>query len=70
MLESPCKNCPDRNPHCHSTCEKYIAFANERKEYLSAVYKARQDEQATFDEKRHLAAQKQKWRHGNKRKLY
>jgi len=31
---------------------------------------AKQDEQATFDEKRYLAAQKQKWQHGNKRKLY
>lgn len=23
---SPCKDCPDRHPHCHSECEKYKAF--------------------------------------------
>lgn len=28
-MMSPCKNCLDRKLHCHSTCEKYIAFRKE-----------------------------------------
>ena len=23
---SPCKNCPDREQHCHSRCDKYKAY--------------------------------------------
>lgn len=23
---SPCKDCQDRNAHCHSTCGKYLAY--------------------------------------------
>ena len=26
---APCKDCKDRNPGCHSKCEKYIAFDKE-----------------------------------------
>lgn len=33
--QSPCLNCPDRwvneTGRCHSTCEKYIAFAEQAK---------------------------------------
>ena len=25
-MKAPCKNCEDRAPKCHGTCEKYKAF--------------------------------------------
>ncbi len=25
-MDSPCKLCQDRHPHCHGACEKYAAF--------------------------------------------
>lgn len=28
--EAPCHNCPDRHPKCHSECERYLAFVEER----------------------------------------
>ena len=30
--EAPCKDCPAREPGCHSRCEKYLEF----REYLDA----------------------------------
>ena len=34
-MKSPCgKNCPDRTPDCHSTCERWAQYEKERnKEY-------------------------------------
>lgn len=29
MLKVPCKDCPDRNPGCHSTCAAYISYRAE-----------------------------------------
>lgn len=26
----PCKDCPDRTQHCHSKCEKYLAYKDWR----------------------------------------
>lgn len=26
MVQSPCKNCPERHVACHSSCEKYINY--------------------------------------------
>ena len=32
-MKSPCVNdCPGRSPTCHCTCEKYAAFAQQRKQ--------------------------------------
>ena len=28
-MKAPCKDCPDRQVNCHSTCEKYIEFKKE-----------------------------------------
>ena len=28
-MKAPCKDCKDRNPMCHSTCENYIQFKKE-----------------------------------------
>ena len=32
-LNSPCKDCGDRYPACHSKCEKYLEFRTKLKEY-------------------------------------
>lgn len=26
-MNSPCKDCPDRHAHCHSTCNRYGEYA-------------------------------------------
>jgi len=31
MRHAPCKDCPDRKVDCHSECEKYKQFSEERK---------------------------------------
>ena len=31
MIKAPCKDCPDRHQNCHSECDKYKAFSDERK---------------------------------------
>lgn len=31
-MKAPCKDCPDRQVGCHSTCEKYIEFKKEADE--------------------------------------
>lgn len=36
-LSAPCKDCDDRAIGCHSTCDKYRQFAEERKEYVRKV---------------------------------
>ena len=36
-LSAPCKDCVDRAVGCHSTCDKYRQFANDRKEYAQKV---------------------------------
>ena len=36
-LSAPCKDCGDRVIGCHSTCDKYKQFADERKEYVQKV---------------------------------
>ena len=28
-MKAPCKDCPDRQVNCHSTCEKYIEYKKE-----------------------------------------
>lgn len=31
-LKAPCDiNCPDRNDHCHSVCEKYLKYEADKK---------------------------------------
>ena len=31
-MNAPCKNCPDRRPHCHSCCDKYIEYVKVRED--------------------------------------
>ena len=38
-INGPCLNCKERKPLCHSTCEKYIKFRNERDKFLELRHK-------------------------------
>lgn len=38
-MKAPCKNCADRKLHCHSTCEKYLEFANAKEEEREKQHK-------------------------------
>lgn len=29
-MRPPCKDCPDRRELCHATCERYLAYREER----------------------------------------
>ena len=49
MDGSPCgqgRDCPDRTPACHSTCEKYLAWKNERDERKAEWLKQKAKETA------------------------
>lgn len=35
--ESPCRDCEERRENCHSECEKYIEYTEERKQYNEFV---------------------------------
>jgi hypothetical protein len=46
MLKSPCsKECKERNPECHISCDKYKEFSEERKK----ISENRRKENLTFD---------------------
>ena len=34
-MKPPCYQCRERSPTCHGTCERYAAFAAERKTILA-----------------------------------
>ena len=44
MSRSPCKDCADRICGCHSTCEKYMAFADERRQISAAKLKYNEEQ--------------------------
>lgn len=37
-MNAPCKNCPDRRPHCHSCCDKYIEYVKFREDVRKRKY--------------------------------
>ena len=37
---SPCKDCIERHRNCHSECNKYNSFTQERKEIHDKIYKS------------------------------
>ena len=41
---SPCRDCPDRYPGCHSKCEKYLAYKLDTKAYRETVKRAKDHE--------------------------
>lgn len=57
---TPCKNCTDRNPECHSNCERY----DEWKAYMDGVNEIKNKEcslRASFRERsydKYMKAQK------------
>ena len=44
-MNAPCKDCEDRHNLCHSSCEKYRAFRDERER----IAKGREREQIGYD---------------------
>lgn len=48
MNKAPCKDCPNRQVGCHSTCEKYLTFRKERNELNESIYKQREKEYAEY----------------------
>ena len=38
--QAPCKDCTDRHPDCHSSCELYRQYASDKKQYLAETYAA------------------------------
>ena len=41
MIESPCKDCPDRYLGCHDHCEKFQAFREKKAEARARMYEER-----------------------------
>ena len=44
MLESPCKGCPDRFVGCHSQCEGYLSYVEEKDKQTKRMRKIKYDE--------------------------
>ena len=53
MKHSPCRDCNDRHTECHSKCERYIKWKNERDELQTKIRKARESDRIF---KEHCAA--------------
>ena len=49
MMFAPCKNCSDRRPHCHSCCEKYIAFSKQCENVRERKYLENQADAVAVD---------------------
>ena len=50
-LSAPCKDCVNRVVGCHSACDQYKKFANERKEYVRKVNAYRRKEREYMEVK-------------------
>ena len=64
MMFAPCKNCPDRRPHCHSCCEKYIAFSKQCENVRERKYLENQADAVAVDYINHI----KKWRRTHDRR--
>lgn len=42
MKKVPCYKCEERTETCHSECERYLAWAEEREKFRNERYKERQ----------------------------
>ena len=49
QIQAPCKGCADRQLHCHSSCEKYIAFEKESKDLRQKRLKAMESKWAAAE---------------------
>lgn len=52
MLNSPCKNCPDRYVGCHAECEKYKDFRKNYDEIITKRQKIKKEEDDWFRSRR------------------
>lgn len=63
MLINCCKDCEERHPKCHATCERY----NGQREMLRKEAEARQAERILDDAiNENKAKTKDRWRRGHK----
>lgn len=49
MDEPPCQNCADRTQNCHSSCERYLTWKNERDKRKEAYIEYQEKEHAFVD---------------------
>lgn len=61
MLTPPCKDCPERYLGCHSSCEKYQMFREERNKFNSEK-KAKEDSENWFAKRSEKSMKKLKYR--------
>ena len=47
--KTPCYGCERRDAHCHSSCEDYKRFSQEREKELEALRKKRNEEGMVTD---------------------
>ena len=47
-LSNCCKDCPDRDPYCHGTCEKFKEFLEWNEERKRKVKKAEAEHRNKF----------------------
>lgn len=59
---APCKDCQDRHPNCHSTCEKYAEFKAENERRKAAIAKDKDMNYFMYEEKRASRRKAQKLR--------
>lgn len=50
-MNSPCKNCNDRKIGCHSTCDKYELYSQERQLIREGRYKQEEQDLVARDAK-------------------
>lgn len=50
MTDSPCKDCPDRKPGCHTVCERYKEFKEQTHEEY--VQRFRENEIESYEIRR------------------
>lgn len=50
MTDSPCKDCPDRKPVCHTVCERYKEFKEQM--YKEYVQRFRENEIESYEIRR------------------
>jgi hypothetical protein len=63
-MNPPCKDCPNRQIGCHSTCEKYSEFRKERDALNEKIHKQKEAEYAEYC--RYMQALKEKQKQSRK----
>ena len=62
-INAPCKGCGNRTPGCHSSCEKYIIFHQQREAIMARKQKEREIETFLIGVKDTLHKEKRKERY-------